>query len=501
MTRLEAANDRWYAALAAGIRLVSLAIGAISLLQRSELEAAAVSLAALAVVAVASTLANFIIPGSSWVSPAEATLAALAVSAGGDQALALLPYLAVPAFSAGLLRGMRASLWTTAAAAVTLALAFHPWSAALVQQVLTWLVVGIGVGLLAGWVHLLRSKAEVAEQHSYEEATKLLDELRQVIRPLSGGLDPRPLADQMMQEIADVVPCTGAAVVLGLDGSRELIATRGHTPEGGWTTALSDDGVVTRRITTGDREIGQVAILPTQGTVSDDDAHRLGAVLRLWSPRLEAAGLYYAVRDLATRAERSRLAREMHDGVAQDIASLGYLVDDLAADLPPENLAKVESLRTQLSEVVTGLRLSIHDLRHEGLQTSGLAASVSELARQEARMGGMRLHLRVQEGASSLTPGVEHDMYRIAQEALANARQHSQAQNLWVSCQTGLGGTALGIEDDGVGLPVSGTTGLGIQTMTERSLRIGARLTLDTRSPVGTMVRVEYNTPTMSGTP
>jgi len=503
VTRLQAANDRGYAALAAGIRTITLAIGATSLLQQGAGVLGGASLAALAVLAVTATLANFVRPGYPWVSPIEAALAALAISASGDAAIQLLPYITAPAFSAGLLRGMRASLWTTAAAAVALALTFYPWSALLLQQAFTWLVVSVGVGLLAGWVHLLRSRAETIEQHSYEEATVLLEDLRRVIRPLSGGLDPRPLAEEMLDEIASATTsCQGAAVFLGFDPFRELVASFGVSPNGGWSMATTEDAPVSRRtIAHRDRPIGLLVVQPMNGALNADEDRLITITLDAWSPRLEAAALYYEVRELATRAERSRLAREMHDGVAQDIASLGYVADDLAADLPAEFRDRLDVLRAQLSDVVTNLRLSIHDLRDQGLQATGLVASIAELARQEARLGGMHLHLRIQEGSNALAPGVEQDLYRIAAEALTNARRHSQAENLWVSCSSGPNGTVISIEDDGMGYPAGGSPGLGVQTMTERALRIGARLTLERRPPTGTRLRVEFKAPSVLGQP
>ena len=426
----------------------------------------------------------------------------LALAASGDASLTLLLYVAVPAFAAGLLAGVRATLWTTGATATALAVGFRPWTPVLLEQAFTWLLVSLGVGLFASWVHLLRSRAEIAEQHSYEEASKLLDDLRRVIRPLSGGLDPRPLAEQMIDEVTDQSSCRGAAVYLGLESSRELVASRGETPERGWQNGLDHgDLCVQKAIARGDRQVGLLLLNGPSGGLSPDEDRRIDAVIRAWSPRLEAAALYYEVRELATRAERARLAREMHDGLAQDIASLGYLVDDLSHGLPPETQNQLDALRTRLSEVVAELRLSIHDLRDEGLQATGLVASIAELARRDARAGDMRLHLRVQEGANALPAGVEHDLYRIAQESLANARRHSQADNLWVTCISGPGGTVIRIEDDGVGGTDDQTPGLGLQTITERALRIGAHLTIEPRQPRGTMLRVDYTAPASEDLP
>jgi signal transduction histidine kinase len=503
MSRLPSSNDRGYAAIAAVVRLVTLAIGVATLLPESLTTSSATSIAALAVVALAATIVGFLSPQSPWVSPVEAALSASAIALAGDSAAPLLPYVAVPAFTAGLLGGFRRAVAATASGAVVLLVLSLPYTPASLAAVVTWLLAALGVGLLAGWVHLLRARTEAVEQHSYEEASRLLDDLRRVIRPLAGGLDPRPLAEAMVHEIADQVPCTGAAVFLGQDSSRELVATCGATTSEDWaawrTTAPAlEQGRGIRVSATPIRHSGNdigLLVMAADPPLTKSQHEVLSRITDSWSPRLEAARLYYEVRDIATRAERSRIAREMHDGVAQDIASLGYLVDDMAADAPPELSDKIDALRSQLSRVVSDLRLSIHDLRLEGLRSSGLAASLAELARREAQSGGMRLHLRVQEGVTNTPEGVEHDLYRIVQEALTNARRHSQAENLWLSCVIGPGGTVITVQDDGVGTAGPSPKGLGIQTITERAMRIGASLTMEARRPNGTMLRVEYTNP------
>ena len=76
--------------------------------------------------------------------------------------------------------------------------------------------------------------------------------------------------------------------------------------------------------------------------------------------RLQAALLFDNVRAHATSEERNRLAREVHDGVAQDVASLGYMVDGLAAGaLTPEQREDLVQLRTEVTRVVAELRASL----------------------------------------------------------------------------------------------------------------------------------------------
>ncbi len=102
--------------------------------------------------------------------------------------------------------------------------------------------------------------------------------------------------------------------------------------------------------------------------------------------RIDTALLFSEVRALATAEERRRLAREIHDGIAQEIASLGYLVDDLAAGTEDEHVAtELRHLREELTRVVTELRLSIFDLRSDVQPATGLGAALSDYVRRSAR--------------------------------------------------------------------------------------------------------------------
>src|SRR6185503_18564900 len=84
--------------------------------------------------------------------------------------------------------------------------------------------------------------------------------------------------------------------------------------------------------------------------------------------RLEAALLFDEVRSLATNEERQRLAREIHDGVAQELVMVGYGIDNAMAVLPEEADETAEELRTlrgEVTRVITELRLSLFELRSE----------------------------------------------------------------------------------------------------------------------------------------
>lgn len=348
-------------------------------------------------------------------------------------------------------------------------------------------------------------------QARYREVTTTLNSLRGLVRPLSGGLDPRPLAFGLISDVADAVALRGGAVLLGTATRHRLIAVHGEQPPGGWSSdaiadvaCLAEEKGEPRTTTVDDSRVTAVPLIAQEPVASlllmsevDSPVVELDAIrpaVSSWEVQLQAAVLFDEVQDLAVRAERSRIAREMHDGIAQDIASMGYLVDNLIADAAPDDRPGLEALRAQIGRLVLELRLSIHDLRDRGMRTGGLAGAISEIARREAHAAGMALHLRIREADAVLTPQDEHDLLRIAQEAVTNAREHSGGRTLWVSCILGSGHVSISVEDDGSGFTGETTGRVGLAIMAERAARLGATLTIGPRSPHGTSINVEMDT-------
>ncbi len=160
--------------------------------------------------------------------------------------------------------------------------------------------------------------------------------------------------------------------------------------------------------------------------------------------------------------ERRRIAREVHDGVAQDVASLGYLVDNLATRATdPAQQAQIAQLRAEVTRVVTELRHSIFDLRHEIAAGGGLGESLSAYANQVSATSPMTVHVTLDEKGPRLPGEIEHELLRIAQEAMANARKHSGASNLWLRCTVRSPHAEIEVGDDGLHphLPKADSTG------------------------------------------
>src|SRR5438270_888188 len=207
-----------------------------------------------------------------------------------------------------------------------------------------------------------------------------------------------------------------------------------------------------------------------------------------------AEHLIEEVRALATNEERQRLAREIHDGVAQELVMVGYGIDNTLAVLPPDAKDATDELRTlrnEVTRVITELRLSLFELRSEVDRHGGLTAAIAEYARAVGAQAGLRVHLSLDESTARLPAATEAELLRIAQEAITNARKHAGASNLWVTCAVDPPFAQIEVSDDGHGISDQRPDGrYGLAIMAERAERIRGRLEITPRNPNGTRVTV-----------
>jgi signal transduction histidine kinase len=227
----------------------------------------------------------------------------------------------------------------------------------------------------------------------------------------------------------------------------------------------------------------------------------LAAFTRLPTPRsaradtvgpdhLETAIMFTDARAAATAAERERIAREIHDGIAQDVASLGYLVDELSsAQQDPAHHSGLADVRSGLEKILSGLRLTVADLRSAGADDNQLGPALTDYALAVGKRSSMVVHLAIKEAPQRLAPQVETELLRIAQEAVTNAANHASAGNLWVTATVDAPYATISIDDDGVGAAAPRRDHYGLHIMQERAERIGAVLAIDNRPEGGTRVR------------
>src|SRR2546421_6441189 len=317
-------------------------------------------------------------------------------------AVAILPYLLVPVVAAALYR--RRLEWVALlalAAALLLVLAFTDVPAAdrgpYLVAALEWLLF---TTLAAGVTDTLQRTIQERRDspQPYAEATRLLTQLRSVARQLPGAtLDPGGLAEHLIEEVRSVARVDRAAVLTAGGGSRLVVLAQTGVDHIDWETALDSDSAIadawtsqqaqtTNRsqarshpgdevsalvvpLVAGVRTVGLLAVeADASGAYPPLTAARVAALAAPAALRLEAALLFDEVRSLATNEERQRLAREIHDGVAQELVMVGYGIDNALAVLPEEAKDAGVELRTLRSEVtrgITELRLALFELRSE----------------------------------------------------------------------------------------------------------------------------------------
>uniref|UniRef100_UPI003F691C77 sensor histidine kinase n=1 Tax=Paractinoplanes polyasparticus TaxID=2856853 RepID=UPI003F691C77 len=448
----------------------------------------------------------------------------------GFGAEAVLPYLAVPLLTAALRRRPTEGTALLGVAAVALVVGgtlvgevspiTQPGFLAASGQ---WLVLGAIITFAADTMRQFMQPTEPTPQ-PYAEATRLLTQLRSVARSLPGAtLDPGGISEHLLEELRLVKPSDRAAVLSASGGGRLVVLAQTGAERVDWEVTLDADSAIadawasqqpqtasrsqarsSRRgdvsslvvpLVAGVRTIGLVVLeSDVTNAYPKETVNEVTWVTDAAALRLEAALLFDDVRSLATNEERQRLAREIHDGVAQELVMVGYGIDNAQATLPEgaeETAEELRSLRAEVTRVITELRLSLFELRSEVDRNGGLAAAIAEYARTLGTSAGLRVHFTFDESTARLPAATEAELLRIAQEAITNARKHAGASNLWVTCTVDPPYAEIEVSDDGRGFADDRPDGrYGLTIMAERAERIRGRLKITPRHPSGTTVAV-----------
>lgn len=185
--------------------------------------------------------------------------------------------------------------------------------------------------------------------------------------------------------------------------------------------------------------------------------------------------------------EGRRIARELHDVVAQKLTAVRLELSALAMATQPE-LAheRIEAMMGVLDEALGALRRIASDLRPVMLDDLGLNAAIEWLAREAAHDMDIEITVRLGENEPFIDDRVATALYRIVQEALANVGRHARATDVQITLQVKDQGIQLTVQDNGVGFPkraMQSRGGLGLLGARERAVRLGGRL--DVCNPPG----------------
>jgi signal transduction histidine kinase len=201
---------------------------------------------------------------------------------------------------------------------------------------------------------------------------------------------------------------------------------------------------------------------------------------------------------IAIIAERNRMAREIHDTLAQGFTAISVQLEairDKVADLPAAK-KHLELARTFVRSSLAEARRSIWDMRSQALENGDLAEALTNVARQLTADTNIKVDLVVKGDARRLPVIVENNLLRIGQEAITNAVKHAQPRRIGVELQFGKAEVLLRVEDDGLGFDSEAVhlgeqRGFGLLGMRERVQPLAARLVINSQPGSGTEIIVE----------
>lgn len=212
--------------------------------------------------------------------------------------------------------------------------------------------------------------------------------------------------------------------------------------------------------------------------------------------RSQTATIQLQSRREATLEERHRIARELHDTLAQSFVGSAFTLEGVAARLRKEQHALCPQIDLVLHTVKSGLkeaRRSLMNLRAVSLEARDLPTALRDAAHELVKATNIRLYLRLSSPDSRLSPTAENEIYRIGVEAMVNAVRHAAPRNLAVE----IGGTksvfTLRIADDGAGFrpdAPSADCHYGLVGMRERARQIQADLKITSTPDEGTTVQL-----------
>lgn len=201
--------------------------------------------------------------------------------------------------------------------------------------------------------------------------------------------------------------------------------------------------------------------------------------------------------------KRTTFGQDVHDGLCQSLIGAGYLADVLRRDLReigPEATAKAQEIAKVVRASAEEARNLARGLCPVNVENDGLTAALHELAAEVTKRSRVGCALECDDRLSIADSAVATNLYRIAQEAVANAIKHGKAKSVLIQLAAANGRMTLAVRDDGKGIPAKPKqSGMGLHTMQYRATMIGGSLDVRRDRPRGTVVTCSF--PTTGRTP
>jgi len=434
---------------------------------------------------------------------------------------------------AGYVWGRRATVGTAVAGviAAAAAIAIQSTDAADQRAASQIAVIFLLCGALGAFTRNLVVEIEVQRAAAIDQATQmatandLLVSLHALAQTLPASFDLGEVVESIRQRVRALFPYTALVVLVPDDagaGWRAELAEGVRVPprlgENELPAPLRRAMTTTRAIVVTDRlanadETGFAALCRSGlytalrargalvGAVSiehvpadaygPDERDLLESLSSVLALSLDNARWFGRLHTLGAEAERGRIARELHDRIAQSLAYVTFELERLQ-HLPGEKHEELNNLHDVVRDIMQELRETIYQLRADVSEDNDLTTVAADyLARFEERTGISATW--APQTVRRLPYRVEQELWRIVQEALANVDRHSGATQVIVRWEVEEHGARLEVSDNGAGFDPRHVAGdhYGIVGMRERADAIGARLQIVSRSGRGTSVVVE----------
>ena len=221
---------------------------------------------------------------------------------------------------------------------------------------------------------------------------------------------------------------------------------------------------------------------------------------------IEKSSLDGEARLLSIMEERTRMAHELHDSLAQTLASLRYKVrlfdDSLRTGKDELIWSELEGLEGSIDNANIELRSLITDFRAP-IDGKGIVRALERLAQRFEMETGLEVFFYENWHLEDLPRKLEIEVVRIVQEALVNIRKHSQAKTIRILIYSSIEGECrILVEDDGIGMkdslvnkPNDAGEHIGLSVMQERAARINAEIQFESEEGEGTLIQLNFNAP------
>ncbi|MEY2430989.1 MAG: hypothetical protein QOC92_714 [Acidimicrobiaceae bacterium] len=395
-----------------------------------------------------------------------------------------------------------------------------------------WAAEMVLIALVAGYARRISGEADRQQSLALDrlgrlsDANALLFSLHRVAQSLPASLDLDEALDSTMGRLRDLFEFTAAAVLLLDDTDRGWVVARREgtrlPPRIGpddlppaLATAVDQRGTVSEPnlLVTGGPGLaprmysGIYTVLLARGAViglvslehpeaahfTERDVELLKGFAEPAALALDNARWFARLRTVGAEEERTRIARDLHDRIGQSLAYLAFELDRIVKRDGRGDLVgpALEQLRSDIRDVIREVRDTLYDLRTDVSDEHDILSTLNVYLQRVRDRSRLDIVVRSEE-TGRLPLAQEREMFRIAQEALANVEKHAEATHVTINWQCAGHAAILDIADNGKGFPIGHAGRLdsyGIIGMRERAASIGATLDVESDPGIGTRVR------------